>query len=58
MSRDHTSNVNGFIHQPMTTNFGVPQSTLLGPKLFDIYLNYLFSVETNWIAYAENTSVF
>ena len=52
--------INGYLSNLRRVEYGVPQGTVLGPVLFNIYLNDLFSLPTKGsiITYADDTAIF
>ena len=52
--------VNGSFSMWTKTSLGVPQGSVLGPLLFNIYLNdlFLFLVETEVCNYADDTKIY
>ena len=52
--------LNGICSDSATIEYGVPQGTVLGPLLFNIYINSLYSIDTNGtiISFADDTAIF
>lgn len=59
-NRTQCVNINDVISEFRTIEYGVPQGTVLGPILFNIYLNSLFSLPTEGIliSFADDTAIF
>lgn len=58
--RKQCVDIGGVRSRFLTTNYGVPQGTVLGPILFLIYLNNLFSLssEGEIISFADDTVIY
>lgn len=52
--------INGFVSEFKPVNAGVPQGSILGPLLFNIYVNDIVNIcaNTKVIIYADDTSIF
>lgn len=52
--------ISGAISEKHVIEFGVPQGTVLGPILFNIYLRDLYNLETsgNVVSFADDTAIF
>jgi len=59
-NRTKSVNVHGVFSDPQSIQFGVPQSSILGPLLFIVYINNLQSVVQNCDVqlYADETLLF
>ena len=55
-NRNQIVKVNGSRSQPVVTNIGVPQGSILGPLLFILYINDLLTIDSDLIAYADDTA--
>lgn len=55
--RKQVVKVNGIKSDPIYTNVGVPQGSILGPLLFLLYINDLLIFDKTLIAYADDTVV-
>jgi len=51
--------INGKLSQPQQVKIGIPQGTVLGPILFLLYINDLYSVcsEGDIVSYADDTAI-
>lgn len=52
--------INNCLSDPKTIEYGVPQGSVLGPILFIIYMNELFSIETEGhiVSFADDSAIF
>lgn len=59
-NREQQVKINGCMSEVKTIQFGVPQGTVLGPLLFNIYINDLFEIKTGGdvVSFADDTAVF
>lgn len=59
-NRQQSVAINGFVSTPKNLPTGVPQGSILGPFLFNVYVNDLNKIdnETKFILYADDTSLF
>lgn len=57
LDRTQRVRIENTLSDPLVVQYGVPQGTVIGPLLFNIYVNYLFEVEIDGtiIAYADDT---
>lgn len=58
--RKQCVSVNGVVSETRTVQFGVPQGTVLGPLLFNLYVNNLFLQNSKGqiISFADDTAIF
>ena len=59
-NRSQTTRINGETSDPCTVKYGIPQGTVLGPLLFNIYVNDLLNIDINGniLVFADNTVLF
>jgi retron-type reverse transcriptase len=59
-NRSQTTRINGETSDPCKVIYGIPQGTVLGPLLFNIYVNDLLNIDinSNILAFADDTVLF
>lgn len=59
-NRQQVTRVNGVYSDLESISYGIPQGTVLGPILFNLYINGLFSIESSGevLGFADDTSIF
>lgn len=59
-NREQYVHINNIDSKPIQITFGVPQGSILGPKLFILYMNDVCEIldKANCILYADDTSIY
>lgn len=59
-NREQYVHINNTDSKPLKINYGVPQGSILGPKLFIMYMNDVCEIldKANCILYADDTSIY